>query len=229
MLKVFSELLLSMSLTLNHRQLEELPMTDSTTRSHRLVVILGLSMALGPLTALSFGSKYADEETFARAQAGLQNAKPTDVLGKYGDVDGVPSYASSKTLADVLSGSGVFDDFRMAMQAIDKADLLTGSGTYTLFVPSDEAFAKLSDEQRAALRDDPAALASLISKHIVPGRYSATDLMQMREARTIDGTSIAVGPTASAGGHIGFGSSDVVQSNLHATNGIVHVIDRVNL
>ncbi|MEA3640932.1 MAG: fasciclin domain-containing protein [Lamprobacter sp.] len=204
-------------------------MTDTTTRSNRLVVILGLTIALGPLTALSFGSKFADEETLARAHAGLQNAKPADVLGKYGDVDAVPSYASSKTLADVLSGSGVFDEFRAAIQNTDKADLLSGAGTYTLFVPSDEAFAKLSDEQRAALRNDPEALASLISKHIVPGRYSATDLMQMREARTLDGSSIAVGPAASYDGHIGFGSSDVVNSNIHAANGIVHVIDRVNL
>ncbi|WP_462321409.1 fasciclin domain-containing protein [Halochromatium sp.] len=204
-------------------------MTDSTTRSNRLVVILGLSMALGPLTALSFGSKYADEETLARAQAGLQNAKPTDMLGKYGDVNGVPSYASSKTLADVLSGSGVFDEFRAAIQASDKADLLSGDSAYTLFVPSDEAFAKLTEEQRAALREDPAALAALVSKHIVPGRYSATDLMQMSEARTIDGASAAVGPMASSDGHIGFGGSDLVKSNIHASNGIVHVIDRVNL
>ena len=204
-------------------------MTDSTTRSNRLVVILGLSMALGPLTALSLGSKYADEETFARAQAGLKNAKPTDIFGRYGDVEGVPAYASSKTLADVLSGSGVFDEFRAAIEGADKSDLLTGNGAYTLFVPSDEAFAKLTEEQRAALRDDPQALAALVSKHVVPGRYSATDLMQMRETRTIDGASIAVGPTASRDGHIGFGGSSLTQSNIHASNGIVHVIDRVNL
>jgi uncharacterized surface protein with fasciclin (FAS1) repeats len=204
-------------------------MTDSTTRSHRLTVILGLSMALGPLTALSFGSKYADEETIARAQAGLKNAIPTDVLGMYGDVNSVPSYASSKTLSDVLAGSGVFDEFQDAIQASGKADLLTGNGAYTLFVPSDEAFAKLSVEQREALRNDPEALAALVSKHIVPGRYSATDLMQMREARTIDGASTPVGPTASVDGHIGYGVSDIVKSNIHASNGIVHVIDRVNL
>jgi uncharacterized surface protein with fasciclin (FAS1) repeats len=204
-------------------------MTDSTNRNNRLVVILGLTMALGPLTALSFGTKYADEDTWSRAQAGLQNAKPEDMLGKYGDVDGVPSYASSKTLADVLSGSGVFDEFETAIKATDKADILSGSGAYTLFVPSDEAFAKLSEEQRAALRDDPEALAALISKHIVPGRYSATDLMQMREARTLDGTSMPVGPNASIDGHIGFNGSDVIKSNIHAANGIVHVIDRVNL
>ncbi|NEX16621.1 MAG: fasciclin [Halochromatium sp.] len=204
-------------------------MTDSTTRSNRLVVILGLGMALGPLTALSLGSKYAGEETLARAQAGLQNAQPVDVLGKYGDVNTVPAYASSKTLADVLSGSGVFDEFRAAIQASDQADLLTGPDTYTLFVPSDEAFAKLTDEQRAELGNNPEAMAALVSKHIVPGRYSATDLMQMREARTIDGAATAVGPMASADGHIGFGGSDLIKSNIHARNGIVHVIDRVNL
>jgi uncharacterized surface protein with fasciclin (FAS1) repeats len=53
--------------------------------------------------------------------------------------------------------------------------------------------------------------------------------MQMREARTIDGASMAVGPAASRDGHIGFGGSDLIQSNIHASNGIVHVIDSVNL
>ncbi|NBC47141.1 MAG: fasciclin domain-containing protein [Gammaproteobacteria bacterium] len=204
-------------------------MTDSINRNHRLVVILGLTMALGPLTALSFGTKFADEETWARAQAGLQNAKPQDKLGRYGDIEGVPSYASSKTLADVLAGSGVFDEFENAIKAIDKTEMLSGSSAYTLFVPSDDAFAALSEEQRAALRDDPEALTALISKHIVPGRYSATDLMQMREARTLDGSSMPVGPNASVDGHIGFGGSDVIKSNIVASNGIVHVIDRVNL
>lgn len=204
-------------------------MSDSTNRSSRLVVILGLSMALGPLTALSFGSKYADDETIARAQAALKNAQPTDVLGKYGDVDGVPAYASSKTLSDVLAGSGVFDEFEAAIKATEQAAILSGSSPYTLFVPSDEAFAALTEEQRAALRDDPDALSALIARHIVPGRYSATDLMQMSAARTLDGDSIPVGPGASPAGHIGFNGSDVIQTNIHAANGIVHVIDRVNL
>jgi uncharacterized surface protein with fasciclin (FAS1) repeats len=186
-------------------------------------------MALGPLTALSFGSKYADEETIARAQAGAKNAKSVDVLGRYGDVTGVPSYASSKTLADVLAGSGVFDEFETALSATEQASILTDDNVYTLFVPSDEAFAALSDEQRATLRDDPAALSALIAKHIVPGRYSATDLMQMSQARAVDGSLIPVGPGASPDGHIGFNGSDVIQSNIHAANGIVHVIDRVNL
>jgi uncharacterized surface protein with fasciclin (FAS1) repeats len=53
--------------------------------------------------------------------------------------------------------------------------------------------------------------------------------MQMREARVMDGSSMPVGPSASRDGHIGFGSSGVVQSNIHAANGIVHVIDQVNL
>jgi len=204
-------------------------MTDSIKRSNRLVVILGLTMTLGPLTALSFGSKYASEETFARAQAGAKNATPTDVLGRYGDVDTAPAYASSKTLADVLAGSGVFDEFRSAINATGNADLLTGDSAYTLFVPSDAAFAALTEAQRAELRDNPQALADLVSKHIVPGRYSATDLMQMSATRSIDGSSTPVGPGASRDGHIGFGSSDVIKTNIHAANGIVHVVDQISM
>ena len=151
------------------------------------------------------------------------------MLGRYGDVDTAPAYASSKTLADVLAGSGVFDEFRSAINAIGNADLLTGDSAYTLFVPSDDAFAALTEAQRAELRDNPEALAGLVSKHIVPARCSATDLMQMSATRSIDGSSTPVGSGASRDGHSGFGSSDVIKTNIHAANGIVHVVDQISM
>ena len=152
------------------------------------------------------------------------NAEPQDTLGEYGDVDGVPAYASDKSLDDVLSGAGIFRDFRTALAAMDSGEVLNGSGPYTLFVPGNDAFAKLPAEQQERLRNDPQALAELISRHLVPGRYSATDLMQMREARTLDGTSVAVGPTAAAAGNIAYGDARVVKTNIHAANGIIHVL-----
>jgi uncharacterized surface protein with fasciclin (FAS1) repeats len=201
-------------------------MSEATNnQSNRLIVILGLAMALGPLTALSFGTKYADDETWERAQAGLKNATPVDTLGRYGQ-GGIPSYASERTIQDVLAGSGVFDEFAQALKSSGADQILAGQDTYTIFVPSDEAFAKLPAEQREALLTDQAALDAWVSRHIVPGRYSATDLMQMREARTLDGEMIEVGPSAAVGGHIGVGGAGIVKSNIFAANGVVHVIDR---
>lgn len=203
-------------------------MTDSVEKriNYGPVAFLGLAMALGPLTALSLGSRYADEETWARANAGLENAQPVSRLAAYGvsgDSAALPDYASGKTIVDVLAGSGVFDTFEEAIKAAGLDQKLSADEPFTLFVPSDEAFAKMSAEQRAALLADEATLA----KHVVPGRYTVTDLMEMQSARTLDGASIEVGPSANLNGHLGVGGAELVQTNLFAANGIVHVIDRV--
>jgi hypothetical protein len=72
-----------------------------------LTVVLGLAITLGPLTALSFGSKYAGEETLERARAGLVNAKPTDPFAGY-DSTRTPGYGADKTLADITGGAAIF-------------------------------------------------------------------------------------------------------------------------
>lgn len=191
-------------------------------RSNRLVVILGLTMALGPLTALSLGSKFAPEETWERAQAGLENAEPENVLGQY--ESGAP-YASERSLREVMAGSGVFDGFTQVMSASGREDLLSGPDSYTIFVPSDEAFARLPADERQALMSDQEALGAWVDRHIVPGRYTATDLMQMGQARTLGGNSIDVGASAKLNGQVGIGDAAIVKSNIIARNGIVHVID----
>jgi uncharacterized surface protein with fasciclin (FAS1) repeats len=217
---------------------EDRPMSySSTTDSNKTVssksanygpvIALGLVMALGPLTALSLGTRLAGEETWERAQAGLKNAKPTDMFSNYGQATGVPAYASGKTLSDVLAGSGVFDSFREAAVAAGVDATLASEGAFTVFVPSDEAFAKLSDDERQSLMNDPQALNRLLAKHIVPGRYTATDLMKPLEARALNGESLSIGPSSSAGGHIAVGGASVVKTNLFAANGVAHVIDRV--
>ena len=206
-------------------------MSDSTKRINYVpVAILGLAMGLGPLTALSLGTRYADEETWARANAGLENYTPVSRLAPYGATGataGEPEYASGKTLADVLKGSGVFDSFEEAVAATDLESSLSSDGYYTVFVPSDEAFAKLPADQRDAMLADKTALAAMLSKHIVPGRYTATDLMEMRQAKALDGSTIEVEPSARFNGHVGVGGAEVVKTDLFASNGIVHVVDRV--
>lgn len=206
-------------------------MTDSANRiNYTPAVVLGLAMALGPLTALSLGTRYADEETWARANAGLENAAPavtTDGYGVSGENAAVPAYASDKTLTDLLAGSGVFDTFEQAMKAAGLDQQLATTGDYTLFVPSDQAFAQMPEVQRTALMADSAALTALVNKHIVPGRHTVADLMQAREARTIDGNLVDVGPSARYNGHIGIGGAELVKTNLFASNGVVHVVDRV--
>jgi uncharacterized surface protein with fasciclin (FAS1) repeats len=206
-------------------------MTDSAKSiNYGPAVVLGLAMALGPLTALSLGTRYAGEETWERANAGLENAKPatpSDAYGVSGDSGAVPAYASNRSLTDLLAGSGVFDRFEQAVKAAGLDDRFAKSGDYTLFIPSDEAFARMPEAQREALMSDPEALAAMIDRHVVQGRYTIADLMKEREAHTMNGSTIDVGPSARYNGHIGVGGAELVQTNLFAANGVAHVIDRV--
>jgi uncharacterized surface protein with fasciclin (FAS1) repeats len=190
------------------------------------LAIVGLAMALGPLTALSVGSRYAPPETFERANAALENAEPKDMLAPY-DVQGVPAYASGKTLADILHSSGVFGSFQEAVKLAGLDDMLSDAEPHTIFAPSDEAFAKMSDAERQVLLTDREALAALIKKHVVPGRHTATDLIQSERVQAMDGSELEIGPSARFNGHVGVNNAEVVKTGLYAANGVVHVIDRV--
>jgi uncharacterized surface protein with fasciclin (FAS1) repeats len=194
-------------------------------RFNRLAVILGLTMALGPLTALSLGSKYAGEETRERAQAGVKNIEPQQMLDPYGSGDGIPSYATERSIGDILAGAAIFKDFEDALKATANDEAIR-DGAYTVLVPSNEAFDTLSAEQRQALMENPEVLRQVVANHIIPGRYTATDLMQMREARTLAGNTIPVGASQAYDGRLGAGGAEVVKSNIFAANGVVHVIDR---
>jgi uncharacterized surface protein with fasciclin (FAS1) repeats len=206
-------------------------MTDSTQNAPKKfnygpLAIFGLAMALGPLTALSVGSRYADEATFERANAALKNAKPQDMLAPY-DVQGVPAYASGKTVADILASSGVFGSFEQALELAGIDRELAAAGEYTVFAPSDEAFADMSEAERQALLADKEKLAALVKKHIVPGRHTATDLIQSETVQAMDGSTLDIGPSARFNGHVGVANAEVVKTGLYAANGVVHVIDRV--
>ncbi|MCG6896044.1 MAG: fasciclin domain-containing protein [Thiocapsa sp.] len=188
-----------------------------------LTIALGLAITLGPLTALSFGSRYAGEETMERARAGLVNAKPSDPFAGY-DSTRTPGYGVDKSLADITGGAAIFSQLQSAIKVAGAEAMLRGDGPYTVFAPSNDAFARLPQERLDALMTDPAALRDVIAAHVVPGRLSATDMMQGRTATTLAGHPLQVGVE----GHLKVADATVTQS-IVANNGIVHVIDRLML
>lgn len=188
-----------------------------------MTIVLGLAITLGPLTALSFGSKYAGEETLERARAGLANAQPIDPFAGY-DSTRVPGYGSDKSLADITGGAAIFSQLQAAIASAGADAVLNGEGPYTLFAPSNDAFAMVPQEQLDALMSDPEALRQIVSSHIVPGHLSVTDLISGRSANNLAGEPIGV----SVQGNLKVGEGKVTQS-IVARNGIVHVIDRVML
>ncbi|MGB5744969.1 MAG: fasciclin domain-containing protein [Sedimenticolaceae bacterium] len=186
-------------------------MTDRKSKNlTSLTAVLGLAMALGPLTALTMGDRFADKDTTVVPMAANDSAR------------GAPYAGTDKSVMDIVQGAGTYEAFEAALTAADLESLLGGEGPYTVFLPTNEAFERLSASQSKRLETDPDGLRDLLEAHIVPGRLSITDLMGEGELRALNGNQIALG------GQRGLKANhaDVIVTEV-ADNGVVHVIDAV--
>ncbi len=116
-------------------------------------------------------------------------------------------------------------------------ETLSGPGPFTIFIPTDAAFDRLSDDQQADLLADPGKLARVLKYHIVPGYYTADDLLDRLFLKTLEGQRLTNGDalnyissdtvTTSIRESIKINGGHVLQANVIADNGIMHVIDKV--
>ncbi|GIK15294.1 MAG: hypothetical protein BroJett003_02580 [Planctomycetota bacterium] len=129
---------------------------------------------------------------------------------------------------DVIEAARSAGSFRTLLAAIEAAgltDTLRGDGPFTVFAPTDEAFAKLPKNTLDGLLKDKVKLASVLTYHVVSGKVTAADVVKLKEARTVQGQSVMI--DASSG--VKVNASNVVNPDVPATNGVIHVIDAVLL
>jgi uncharacterized surface protein with fasciclin (FAS1) repeats len=191
----------------------------------RWTIALALVLALGPLTALTLGSKYADEETIARAEAGDRNYDAPGPFAAY-DLPETSGAAADTTVLDITQDSALFSTFEQAIEQAGMVDVLNEDGPFTLLVPTNSAFDALSEDQRQALMQDRQALINLVSNHVVRARLGITDLLQADQTETLSGKRLELD---APGAQLSVAGAEIVQSNLVAGNGVVHVINRVIL
>jgi uncharacterized surface protein with fasciclin (FAS1) repeats len=195
----------------------------------RKLIRLGIILAVvvGPLAALSIGKRVADEETLARAEAGARNYEAPDRFpdASYGlpELEGA---AAETTVRDITDGAALFDRYSSAVKQAGFGDVLEGPGPLTVFVPTDHAFAQLSESERQGLFADSDKLVQMLGNHVARGRLSATDLLQREHVDTLGGQRIALNK---GGRGISFGDADIVRTDLVAGNGVVHIVDGINL
>lgn len=133
---------------------------------------------------------------------------------------------TGQTIVDVA----VQNDFTTLVAAVQAAGLvetLEGDGPFTVFAPTDEAFAALPEGTLEALLEDPEALAEILTYHVVSGEVFAADVIGLDSATTVQGQDIAI--EVVDGGVVLNGSANVVATDVPASNGVVHVIDQVIL
>lgn len=130
--------------------------------------------------------------------------------------------AHAKDIVDTAVAAGSFNTLAQALQAAGLVDTLKGKGPFTVFAPTDEAFAKVPKDQLDALLKDKAKLTAVLTYHVVPGKVMAADV-QAGKVKTVQGGEITVSTT----GGVKVDAANVVKTDIVADNGVIHVIDSV--
>ena len=134
--------------------------------------------------------------------------------------------AGQKTVVDVASSSDSFTTLVAALQTAGLVDTLNGAGPFTVFAPTDEAFAKLPAGTVESLLEpeNRDQLRAILTYHVVPGRVAASEVVKLESATTVQGSDVAIRVTD---GKVTIDGATVVTADINASNGVIHVIDSV--
>lgn len=168
------------------------------------IVSNSLPLAVGSLVVASF---------FASLSA---------VAGEYG------KYKKQDDIVDVAIAAGQFDTLAAALDAADLVDTLKSEGPFTVFAPTDDAFAALPAGTVESLLkpENRDQLVSILTYHVVPGEVTAADVVKLDEATTVNGSKIAI---RVADDSVLINDATVIAADIDASNGVIHVIDTVIL
>lgn len=136
--------------------------------------------------------------------------------------------AAGKDIVETSVAAGSFKTLTAALQAAGLVDALKGTGPFTVFAPTDDAFAKLpaGTLQNLLKPENRDQLVAVLKYHVVPGKVSAADVVKLNEATTLLGQKVSI---AVVGGKVSVNAARVVKADLDAANGIIHAIDSVIL
>ena len=161
--------------------------------------------------------------------------KRTAVLGIVLALAAAPAFAgscgsqaktASNNIVETAASAGSFNTLVAAVQAADLTDTLAGDGPYTVFAPTDEAFAKLPAGTVEALLANPDQLREILLYHVVPGKVTASEVLTLDSATTVQGSDVSF---KIADGSVMVNNAIVTSADIETSNGVIHVIDTVIL
>jgi uncharacterized surface protein with fasciclin (FAS1) repeats len=127
-------------------------------------------------------------------------------------------------IVDTAVKAGSFSTLVAAIKAANLVDTLKGAGPFTVFAPTDEAFAKLPEGTVDSLLKDIPKLKKILTYHVVSGKVMAADVVKLKSAKTVEGSDVKI--DASNGG-VKVNDSTVSTPDVAADNGVIHIIDTV--
>lgn len=160
--------------------------------------------------------KIASVLTFVLASLALSTAAHADHHGM------------KKDIVDVAAANGSFSTLVAAVKAAGLVDTLKGNGPFTVFAPTDEAFAKLpaGTVENLLKSENKDKLTAILTYHVISGKVMAADVVKLDSAATVQGQSVNV---TINNGSVMINNANVVMADVKASNGVIHVIDTVLL
>src|SRR3954447_18170491 len=138
----------------------------------------------------------------------------------------VPSRAADKAIVATAVAGGSYNTLAAALKAAGLVDTLKGQGPFTVFAPTDEAFAKLpaGTVENLLKPENKDKLVSILTYHVVPGDVTSKQVVKLSEAKTVNGKDVKIKVD---GGSVMIDNAKVVKPDVKASNGVIHVIDTV--
>jgi uncharacterized surface protein with fasciclin (FAS1) repeats len=134
-----------------------------------------------------------------------------------------PARAAEKDIVDTAVAAGQFKTLATALKAAGLVETLKGSGPFTVFAPTDAAFAKIPKADLDALLKDKDKLTKVLTYHVVAGKVMAADVVKLTQAKSVEGSMVKIDTTDG----VKVDNAKVVQTDIAASNGVIHVIDTV--
>lgn len=152
------------------------------------------------------------------------NVVTTDIATSNGVIHVIDTVILPKNdIIEAARSAGSFKTLLTAIEAAGLTDTLRSDGPFTVFAPTDEAFAKLPKDALAALLKDKEKLSAVLTYHVISGKVMAKDVVKLKEAKTVQGQSVKI--DSSSG--VKVNQSAVIATDVPATNGVIHVVDTV--
>ena len=171
------------------------------------------------LTSIAISLALASTPLIAQTAPAKQAAKPTTAT---------TTATAKSTIVETAVAAGSFKTLVAAVQAAGLVDTLNGTGPFTVFAPTDEAFAKLPAGTLEMLLkpENKAKLAAILTYHVVPGAVKAADVVKLKNAGTVNGQRVDIKVD---GAKVTVDGANVVTTDIACSNGVIHVIDTVIL
>jgi uncharacterized surface protein with fasciclin (FAS1) repeats len=141
-------------------------------------------------------------------------------------IGAVGARAAEKDIVDTAVAAAQFKTLAKALDAAGLVDTLKGAGPFTVFAPTDEAFAKLpAGTIDSLLRpENKAQLTAILTYHVVPGAVAAAEVVQLKQSKTVNGQMLRIN---AEGSNVKINDANVIKPDIAASNGVIHVVDTV--